>query len=200
MDEISYSGSSASRKKRRISKRLVTFGLIAVIVLVLIGGIAYFVTRKGDSENDGSAIITLPEEQQKTENTPTPEASITPAVSVTPSASKSPTPKTSVSPTKSPSVSDSAKSDIKVVIQNGSGESGVAGKASDVMKAAGYTVVSTGNADNFDYKDVTVRVKPSQKSNLAAIEKALSTNYTVGDTSSDLSEGQSYDVLVIIGK
>jgi hypothetical protein len=202
MDEISYSGSSASHKKRRISKRLVMFIFIALIVLVLIGGIAYFVTRKGEENKDDSAIITLPEEKQESQNTPTPEVSVTPITSITPTpAAKSPTPKASVSPSSTKAASaETAKSDISIAIQNGSGETGVAGKASDVLKAAGYTIASTGNADNYDYKDVVIKIKPSQKANLAGIEKALSSNYTIGDTSTDLSEGQSYDVLVIIGK
>ena len=61
-------------------------------------------------------------------------------------------------------------------------------------------MVSTTNADSTDYTDVTIQIKSSKKSNLVAIEKALSSDYTVGTTSTDLPECTSYDVLVIVGK
>ena len=97
-------------------------------------------------------------------------------------------------------VSNSQKSSIKVAIQNGSGEAGVGGVAAEVLKKAGYDVVSTGNADNFDYTDVTIQVKAAKKSALALLEDDLSTDYTIGTTSSDLPADTSYDALVIIGK
>ena len=67
------------------------------------------------------------------------------------------------------------------------------------MKAAGFTIASTGNADGTDYTDVTIRIKNSAKANLSAIEDALSDDYTIGETSTNLPENSSYDVLVIIG-
>lgn len=186
MDEISYSGTPAP--KRKISKRTATFGLVALLVLLLVLGLIFFITRKNSASDESS--ISLPPTSEplitEEEQSPTPEESGT----LTPSKS----------PTKAPTGS-SAKSDISVSILNGSGESGVAGKASDALKSAGYTVASTGNADNFDYTGVTIQVKASQKSILPTLKSDLEdAGYTVTSATSDLSEGQSYDALVIVGK
>lgn len=190
MDEISYAGSSAPRK-RKISRRLLIFGILVILILILLGSVAFFATR-GEESTDDSASITLPEDESTSDfnEEPTPEEEEA-------SPTKSPTP----SPTKT-TEEDSAEEEegLRIAIQNGSGESGVAGKASEVLKSAGYTIASTGNADNFDYTGVTIQIKSSKKASLKALEDALSDDYTISDTSSDLSEGQSYDALVIIGK
>ena len=191
MEEISYSG-GGSKIRRRISKRLALFGIFFVIILLLLGSVVYFVTRSNSQEKDTKSI-TLEEDVQpqvtEEESTPSPE----------PSEAPSPTSKPSPVPTAS-GVSNSQKSSIKVAIQNGSGEAGVGGVAAEVLKKAGYDVVSTGNADNFDYTDVTIQVKAAKKSALALLEDDLSTDYTIGTTSSDLPADTSYDALVIIGK
>jgi hypothetical protein len=185
MDEISYSGAPAP--KRRISKRAATFGLVALLVLLLVLGLVFFITRNNSSSDETS--ISLP---------PTSEPVVTEEQSPTPEESGTLTP--SKAPTKAPTGS-SAKSDISVSVLNGSGESGVAGKASDALKSAGYSVASTGNADNFDYTGVTIQVKASQKSILSSLKSDMEdAGYTVSSATSDLSEGQSYDALVIVGK
>ncbi len=198
MEEISYSGSKGSSKKR-LPKRLIVFGGLFLVVLLLLGSAGYFITRSGssNSENDDSSSITLPEDSSsEISETPTP----TEEISVTPEKSTAPSKAPSKTPTKAPGTSSANKSDIKISVQNGSGETGAAKAAADVLTGADFTVVSTGNADNTDYTDVTIQIKNSQKSHLSAIEDALSKDYTVGDTSADLPESTSYDVLVIIGK
>lgn len=186
MDQISYSGSS-SPIRRKISKRAALFGICFLIILVLLGGLGYFVTR-GSKKPEVKKTIVLP--------TPTP---ITIIEQDTPTPTReSPTPTKTKTPTSSPSSDE--KSSIKVSILNGSGESGVAVKASGILKAAGYNVVSTGNADTFDYTGVTIQVKASEKQILTDLKSDLSSDYTIGDATADLSEGQTYDALVIIGK
>ena len=192
MEEISYSGANQPSKKR-ISKRVALFGIFFVIILLLLGSVAYFVTS-GKAPEEDSASITLEESTDEVieEEEPTEE----PLETEAPSPTKAPT----KVPTRAASSEDTPASSGSVAVQNGSGESGVAGAAADVIKAAGFTIASTGNADNFDYTDVTIQVKNSKKSILADLEKALSAKYTVGDTSTDLSESTNYDALVIIGK
>lgn len=196
MDELSYSGTSA-RPKKKLPKRLIIFIIFFAVILALIGGLVFFVTRDSSEPAETEQTITLPEENQEEpaiteEATPTPEEE---EEEVTPS-------KAATTPTKAPTgaASSTSNSSVKVAIQNGSGESGVAGAASEVIKEAGFTVSSTGNADNFDYEDVTINIKASKKSFLADLEEALSVDYTVGDTSTDLAETSTYDALVIIGK
>jgi hypothetical protein len=192
MNQISYSG-SGSQVRKKISKRVALFGICLLVVLVLLGGLGYFVTR-GSKKPEVKKTIALPTSSPTTAfetetPTPTPAKSKSPTLTLAPTKAKTPT-----------SAPSSAKSSIKVSILNGSGESGVAAKASSILKAAGYSVVSTGNADNYDYKDVTIQTKASEKQILSELKSDLSSDYTIGDATSDLSEGQTYDVLVIIGK
>lgn len=194
MEEISYAGSS-SRGQRKLPKRMLVFGGLFLVVLLLLGSAVYFITReKAPEEDEFAASITLPEEDEVTETpTPTGEA-------VTPEDEEEEATPTRT-PSKSPTgTSSTAKSSVRITVQNGSGETGVAGAAADVLREAGFTIASTGNADNSDYTDVTIQIKNSKKASLADIEEALSADYTVGDTSTDLPESTSYDALVIIGK
>lgn len=192
MEEISYSGSTSPSKKR-ISKRVALFGIFFIIILLLLGSVAYFVTSGNAPDEEDSTSITLEEDSGDeviAEEEPTEE----------PEETKAPSP--SKSPTKAPAEDDenTPASSGSVAVQNGSGESGVAGAAAEIIREAGFTVASTGNADNFEYTDVTIQVKNSRKSILADLEEVLSKDYTIGDTSTDLPETTSYDALVIIGK
>lgn len=122
----------------------------------------------------------------------------TPKPTPTPSLKATPTPSPSETPTPTPASLN--RSDLTVAVENGSGESGVAGKAKDFLKNLGYDVVSTDNADNFNYKDVTVKVKVDEKKYLPLLIKDLSAQYTIGGSSSDLDSSSSAQALVIIGK
>jgi len=197
MEEISYANSKGPSKKR-LSKRLLIFGGLFLLVLVLLGSAIYFITQDNKTEVasettesiETTSEISLPAEEEVTQ---------TPA----PSEEVSPTPEKSTTPSKTPSKAPTgaaAKSSVSIVVQNGSGVSGAAASVADVLKTAGYTISSTGNADTTDYTDVTIKVKNSEKASLSDIEKALAKEYTVGDTSADLPESTSYDVLVIVGK
>lgn len=189
MEEISYSGAN-SPIRRKISKRLILFSVFFVIILLLLGSVAYFVTSGDKAEEPSTVSFEENTEPTVISETPTEE----------PSETEAPTPsiKATVAPTKAAAAAD--KSDIEIAIQNGSGEAGVAGSASDILTSAGYTVVSTGNADNFDYTGVTIQVKATKKSILTGIEDALNEDYTVSKSTSDLPTDASYDALVIIGK
>jgi hypothetical protein len=62
---------------------------------------------------------------------------VTPVVS-----QETPTPEETVTP---------EKTTLKIEVQNGTGTSGDAGKLEKALNDLGYTEVSTGNADNYDY-------------------------------------------------
>jgi hypothetical protein len=85
-------------------------------------------------------------------------------------------------------------------VQNGSGTAGVGAKAAAVLKGLGYNVVVTGNADNFNYTNVTIQVKSGKSDFLALLKKDLGFNYTIGNATSDLPDSFSSDALVIIGQ
>lgn len=179
MEEISYSGEKP-RKTKKLSKRRVLFLIFLVAILALVGGLIFFVTKK-NSSSDSNKVVKL-EKAVKT---------ATPTMSPAPTSKETPTPTISVQ-----------KSNLKISIQNGSGESGVAGTASTLLKDRGYTVVSTGNADSFDYKGITIRIKKSKSSFTSGLIKDLSSKYNLSasDATSDLPETEAYDVLVIVGK
>jgi hypothetical protein len=185
MEEISYSG-GGSRIKRGLPKRFVIFGGLFLIIILLLGSAVFFIMREDSPSEETSTSITLNESEEPSPE-PTEEPTLTPEDE-------------ELTPTKVPTGASVNKSSIKVAVQNGSGEAGVAGAGAQILRDAGYTISSTGNADNFEYEDVTIQIKNSKKSALAGIEDALSEDYTVGDTSTDLPESSAYDVLVIIGQ
>jgi len=93
------------------------------------------------------------------------------------------------------------RSKLSVIVENGSGIEGTAGKAADVLKELGYNIISTGNADNYNYKGVTIKAKKEKGNFLELLKKDLSKNYKVTSSSSDLSSDSSpTDALIIIGK
>lgn len=187
MEEISYANPQDSGK-RRLSKRLLVFGGLFILVLVLLGSAIYFITQdKSPQEDEVTKSITLPADQ---EATPTPDGAI----------DEESEDEGTEEPTEVPTPTVEAdNSDISISVQNGSGVSGAAGEAADVLRAAGFSIASTTNADGTDYTDVTIQIKNSLRTSLSDIEDALSEDYTIGSTSTDLPEGTSYDVLVIIG-
>jgi hypothetical protein len=126
----------------------------------------------------------------------------TPAPSVSPSeepgeATNTPAAKT-INPVDSSTGLD--RSTLSVEVQNGSGEVGVAGKGADVLKGFGYKISSTGNANNYNYQNVTVQVKSTKSNYLALLKKDLGFSYTVASATADLSSDSTADALVIIGK
>jgi hypothetical protein len=181
------------RPKRALPKKTVV--LIAIVILVIL--IFLFIKLSGKSVKQTTSTPTaLPAATQTptATETPTPSSSETPSPTQTPS----PTPKPSVNPVDSTTGLD--RSTLNVVIENGSGQAGVASKASDYLTGLGYNVSSTDNADNFNYTNVTIQVKAGKSDFLSLLEKDLGVNYTIGDTSSDLPDSASEDALVIIGQ
>ena len=85
-------------------------------------------------------------------------------------------------------------------MENGSGVEGTAAKGATILKDLGYNVISTGNADNYNYQGVTVKVKSVNIMFLDLLKKDLAKEYTVKTTSSDLPSSDPSDCVVIIGK
>lgn len=100
-------------------------------------------------------------------------------------------------PTAAPADTDIDRADLSIAVQNGSGVAGAATDASDFLEGLGYEVVSTGNADNFEYTETVIRVKSSMKEYLDQLEEDLSGEYTVGSATADYT-GEA-DALVIVG-
>ncbi|MEK7160359.1 MAG: LytR C-terminal domain-containing protein [Patescibacteria group bacterium] len=190
---LEASSSFAAPAKKKINKRFVyLIAAFVIIILVFFGSKLLGQSSKQDI-NDVPAITTPTEIP-----TLTPESSPTPASNAADaSPTSTPTPKPTVNPVdKSTGLN---RSKLSVTVQNGSGQAGVAGKAADILKALGYNVSSTGNADNYDFVNVSIQVKAAESEFLALLKKDLA-SYTIGSNSADLSTSFSSDALVIIGK
>jgi hypothetical protein len=187
INQFNYSSQEMPKKPKKF--------VYVVIFLVVVGG--FFLARNFFSANKQAStpeITPTPTEYQFPTDTPSPvisPAEKTEEVTVTPAAK-------AVNPVDPLTRLD--KSTLSIEVQNGSGEAGVAGKGADTLKEFGYKISSTGNADNFNYQDVTIKVKSTKSRFLALLKKDLGFSYTVGSTSADLSSDSAADALVIIGK
>jgi hypothetical protein len=92
------------------------------------------------------------------------------------------------------------RSKLSIIVANGSGTEGTAGKAAAILKDFGYNVVSTENANNFNYKGVTIKIKEENSDFLDLLKKDLAREYTITASSFDLAEDYSTSALIIIGK
>lgn len=184
--QVSQSYEPYGNRKKGPKKLLFLFLGVVVVLWLLFNGVK-FVASKFQKATPTPSPVSV--------ETPTP--SPTPAESTSPSETPTPTPK----PTSSvDSATGLDRAKLSVTVKNGSGQAGVGAKAASFLKNLGYNVISTGNADNFNFTNVTIQVKASQKAYLPLLNKDLSSNYSVGSTSSDLSATSSADALVIVGK
>jgi len=92
------------------------------------------------------------------------------------------------------------RSKLSIAVKNGSGVEGTAGKAANILKGFGYNVSSTGNADNFNYIGVTIKVKKESSNFMDLLKKDLVKDYIVKSASSDLASDSPTEALIIIGK
>ena len=92
------------------------------------------------------------------------------------------------------------RSKLSIIVENGSGIEGTAGKGAAILKDLGYNVISTGNADNYKYEGVTIEVKSDKEDFLNLLKKDLAKDYTIKSSSSDLPDSSTSDCVIIIGK
>lgn len=191
MDDTSFAPAAEMyNESPKKSKKILRIFIIIIILLAL--GVAVF----SFLGNPFAGPTPTPTPTQTPTKTPSPTAS----PSATPAATGKKTPTTAPTTAPKPTTSSGLdRSAISIEVQNGSGVAGVGAKAADFLKGLGYTISSTGNADNFDYQGVTISVKPTFSKYLTQLKADLSGEYTVGATSSNLATG-SADAVVIIGK
>ncbi len=152
--------------------------LVVVVALAVVGFVMFRPQEKPQEKQ--VAIDTVPTQVvEQITVTETPETSITP----------SPTEKAAAKKSEGPSIQ----------VQNGSGEEGVAGKMKTALEDLGYDKVETANADNFDYKNVTIKAKDSASAEATKM-KSLLKDYTVEEEIATLSDDSEFDILVIVGK
>ena len=114
----------------------------------------------------------------------------------TPTVSESPQAQASVAP--SP-VSEIDRSVIKLQVLNGSGVSGLAGKAKTYLEGLGYKEVVVGNASVSNLVETTILVKDSSKEMLQDVISDLSKNYKVAEKTDTLPASSKYDFVITLG-
>lgn len=109
------------------------------------------------------------------------------------------TPEAQASPV-SESKTDIKRSEVKVQVLNGSGTSGLAGKAKTYLEGLGYKDVVVGNASSSDFAETEIQIKDSAKGFLDTITTDLSKNYTVSKETKVLVASSKFDIVITLGK
>ncbi|MHB9002991.1 MAG: LytR C-terminal domain-containing protein [Coriobacteriia bacterium] len=84
----------------------------------------------------------------------------------------------------------------RVILYNGAGVPGIAGLAAQQLIRAGYRVVDTKNADNFNYTETQVVVQNGSVDAADGVLEALQ----VGKVSQQPADQEIADIIIIIGK
>lgn len=115
-------------------------------------------------------------------------ATPSPAVQQTQESSAQPTP-----------VQEINLKDYKIKVLNGSGIAGEAAKLKDLLGQEGFTVESTGNADNSDYTKTIVEAGKNVPADAVnKLKEILSKSYSVSNVQ-ELTDTKEASILIIIG-
>lgn len=161
-----------------------------VILFIFIIGAAIFVGNYFLSQKTAPEVAPPPTPTPTIEITPTPTASPT----ATPSGKVTPAPSIKITPT-----STILTKSLEIEVLNGSGVVGQAGKVATLLKTAGYTVTSTGNADTFDYTKTVIQIKKTKNQFATQLKADLSASYSVDPKIQTLAETAESDAIVIVG-
>lgn len=182
-----YDSRGGKSKKKLIA---IIGGIVIVILVLIIGSMAF----SGGDESSEEDIFATPAAQAPTDTpTPTPEEENEDSEE-SEDAEAEDEEETADDETEG---SDNERSEYSILIQNGSGTAGAAGRLADVLRDLGYTVSGTENADNFDYTSTEIYVGNNNTTLLNLLEGDLEDEYTIGETDTDY-DGDD-DALIIIG-
>lgn len=144
-----------------------------LIVLIIIGALVFAFFRGIGPFAKYSPFVQVA--------SPTPEATIVPAEEFTPV----------------PETLDKSVPKIKVL--NGSGIAGKASAVKDYLEGKGYTVISVGNADNYDFTNTEVDFKADFLKYKDQLINDLSDKYSAVAGADNLESTDSADIAVIVG-
>jgi hypothetical protein len=182
---------ASPRSSKRFPSRFFVLIIVIIVLALIVFGISQLFFSKEETNKKENVTTTT-----TVAITTTTEPEATKAAEVTTTKG---TEKTTTTTTKA-GAGTLDKSKVSIEIQNGSGETGVASTMSTYLKNLGYTISSTGNAENFDYEGVTIQTKAEFKNYIATLKKDLTPDYIVSASSSDLLDSSTADILVIVGK
>jgi len=98
-----------------------------------------------------------------------------------------------------PATPATKRSSFTIQILNGSGIANAASTASSFLSSKGYKIVSTGNADSFNYLQTQVRVKKSKRTIQQTLTSDLDARYDLV-VGSPLPESEQFDIQIVVGK
>ncbi|MBP7832566.1 MAG: LytR C-terminal domain-containing protein [Candidatus Levybacteria bacterium] len=187
---------SSSKGPSKRGKKLVFLILIIIILAAIAFGAMQLLGNTSTEDATPTPTIeefVLPTDtpaptEPETDGSPAPTSSTT----TTPAPTSAGGSSSSVDP-----VTKLDRADLTIVVQNGSGEAGVANVMKEKLEDLGYVVSSTGNADNFDYTETVIQVKAASKDFVSLLRKDLGDDYTIGSATSDYTG--SGDAVVIVG-
>lgn len=183
----SYLYDSRGGKSRK--KLFAIIGGIAIVILVLIIGSMVF---SGGNDTPEEDIFATPASQVPTD-TPTPIPSPTPEENKEEAAAD----EEKTTSDEGATEAELARAKYSILIQNGSGTAGAAGRLADILGDLGYKIAGTENADNFEYLETEINVSSENTALLKLLEGDLEDEYTIGNTSTTY-DGDA-DAVVIIG-
>ena len=103
-------------------------------------------------------------------------------------------------PTATPTPEEVAKDEYKIIVQNGSGIEGEAGRAEELLNDAGFDVIETANADNYDYEESVILASSDVSEEwIDELKKELETKYSVKASVEELTDSSDADVIVVVG-
>jgi hypothetical protein len=89
----------------------------------------------------------------------------------------------------------------KVAVLNGCGVTGLADQAAEVLKTAGFDVVSTGNAESRGYDATRIRYLPEDRQAALAAAAVLGAGQLESATGEELQvEGSDVRVSIVVGR
>jgi len=89
----------------------------------------------------------------------------------------------------------------KIYVENGAGNAGAGNQMRDILKDFGYNVVGIGNADNFEYQDITIKTRKDFSDFQYILKKDIKVaSFVVVSSSADLADDDIGDIIVTVGK
>jgi len=158
-------------KNKKQKKGIVFLVLISVTIAAIIFAIAWFFIFRTSGEDMPEKTV----EQAVEEPAPTEQPTPTP-------------------------VPELDRGELSVKVLNGTGISGVAGKAKTFLENLGYSEIKTGNADSYEYQKTEVSIKEEASEYLDLIIEDLGEDYPTSSDSSTLEEDSLFDIVITVGK
>ena len=141
-----------------------------LIVLALLTGVFLYLQGIKDEQKPQESVISSPTPQVNTDISPTPAVSEVVDLSM-----------------------------YKIQVLNGSGISGEAARAKQLLEEEKFTVSSIGNADTVNYQKTIIQSKKTvPKEFIDKLKGFIDKSYVLDDTK-ELDESEKSDVLIIVG-